>query len=143
MHQVTQTAATMKLYHGTSSNRIPQILSEGLNAPSHWGTIRIASFFARRECKEVGGQSVLIAIHLNNLDERALSVDTEMLDFPVLTDIAGADHGELETQWEDSKQSWRDSLDTYESVVYAKRLTITTDMLVDHDDSPIAAPTPA
>ena len=118
-----------RLYHGTSSSNIPGILSGGLNGPSCWGSKEVASYFAGRECADVGGHPTLISIAADELDQSAFAVDTQMLDFPVLTDIAGADHGMLQLEWEQSEMTWRDCLAVYESVVYAKSVTVTESML--------------
>ena len=121
-----------RLYHGTSSSNIPGILSGGLNGPSCWGSKEVASYFATRECADSGGQPTLISIAIDELDQDAMAIDAQMLDFPVLTDISGADHGMLQAEWEQSAMTWRDCLEIYESVVFTKSVAVTESMLIDY-----------
>ena len=106
------------LYHGTSSKHVKDIIAVGLSAPNHWGSLDIARYFAKAECKESGGRPVIIAKPISEFSQARFQADDQMIDFPVLTDICGADHGAMEDEWEESEQGWEDCLRIYESVVY-------------------------
>jgi hypothetical protein len=112
------------LYHGTSSKHVKDILSVGLLAPNHWGTLRVARYFAKAECADSGGRPAIFAMPLADFHHGGFQVDENMIDFPVLTHIAGADHGLLEEQWEESAQDWQACLAIYESVIYNSPLML-------------------
>lgn len=118
------------LFHGTSSNRIPGLLSEGFRGRSHWGTKEVAEIFADRECHDSGGRSVLIAIDLAMLDHDFVTVDGQMVLEPINTYAADADDRDLQKRWEASGQTWKDCLDIYESLVYTKPFAVTQEMLI-------------
>ena len=112
------------LYHGTSSKHIKSIIAVGLTAPTHWGSLEVAKYFARGTCVDHGGKPVLIAKPFSAFYSEGFQVDEQMVDFPVLTDIRGADHGVLADQWNNSKQDWTACLRIFEAVVYNATVAI-------------------
>lgn len=118
------------LYHGTSSKHIRSILAVGLDAPTHWGSLDIAKFFAKQECHEIGGRPVLIQKPISEFYSDGFRLDENMIDFPVLTDIRGADHGALAEAWEESEQDWQACLRIYESVIYNAPVAVARDEVI-------------
>ena len=118
------------IFHGTSSKNFKTALASGLSVPNHWGSLDVARFFAKAQCREVGGRPVIIAKPIGGFLKTEFQVDEQMLDFPVLADIRGADHGEMADRWEESDQVWVDCLRIYESVVYNAPVAISCDDVI-------------
>jgi len=106
------------LYHGTSSKHIKSIISVGLSAPNHWGSLDIARYFAKMECNDEGGRPIIIKKPITEFFQSGFQIDENMIDFPVLPDIQGKDDEKMFAEWEASDQSWEDCLRIYESVIY-------------------------
>src|SRR6185437_15547401 len=103
----------------TSSKHIRDIIAVGLSAPTHWGSLDIARYFAKGECIDVGGNPTIIAKPMSEFYPDGFKVDENMIDFPVLADICpGVYLQALFDAWEKSDQEWMDCLRIYESVIY-------------------------
>ena len=50
-----------ELYHGTSDLYRQDILENGIQAPSYWGTVEIAQYYAEEAVAEKGGNPLIVA----------------------------------------------------------------------------------
>ena len=71
---------TMKLYHGTSTKHLDDIMEKGLIEPFLTSEIELAEYYADCEVEEVGGEPLVFEV---TVDEDVLRVDFNALDEPV------------------------------------------------------------
>lgn len=60
------------LFHGTSTENLPGIKATGLLAPVFLGSPEIADYYADTVVEDIGGQPLVIAISLADLDVASL-----------------------------------------------------------------------
>ena len=108
-----------ELYHGTSDLYKQDILENGIQAPSYWGTAEIAAYYAKEVAEEYGGKPLIIKIPLSEFDQSLLEPDHNSIAEP-LTHILGKSDEDVGEEWEEVPEpgTWRDSLDIVESVIY-------------------------
>jgi len=101
----------MYLYHGIVKENFQEILDEGVNPYSYWGTIEEASLYT--DCNKI------IRIEA---EYYSLSPNTTLADHYEESD--DEEEYELFQEWVNSSQSWRDSLRIFGSVVVDDRVII-------------------
>jgi hypothetical protein len=108
-----------ELYHGTSDLYKQDILKNGIQAPSYWGTVEIAEYYAKVIAEESGGNPLIIKIPLSEFDQSLLKPDHNSIAEP-LTFTLGKSDEDVWEEWElvPDPGTWRDSLDIVESVIY-------------------------
>lgn len=109
---------TQVLYHGTSRRYLPSILTNGLEPPTYWGDERKAHEYANEFA-----DGVVIAIPLSRFDASLLRPNENFVE------IYQDEDPELYDEWMASGQTWQDSLNFFDSVVYHGVLEITQEDL--------------
>lgn len=112
------------LYHGMSERTLAAMLSQGLRAPSFWGTEELAGYYAYEAALEDGTAPVILRVPLKRFDQAMLAPDEHSLDTPLLS-VLDYDENEIADQWSASAQTWRDSLRIVGAVIYNKPIVIT------------------
>jgi len=106
-----------KLYHGTSDLYYQDILDNGIKAPSYWGTPEVAEYYSEVVTEEVGGNPVIIEVSLSRFNQDLLEPDYNSIDEP-LTYTLGKTEEEVWEEWEQTGETWQDSLEIVASVLY-------------------------
>lgn len=121
-------AAEDVLFHGTTDDRAPRILAEGMRPTmafeaspyddeehscqgSFWGRIDIAAWWAASAAINRGGRPVLLVMRTEDLaDQAVLGVDIPSRDFPQV-DPSTFDEPDVASRWMvGGHPSWQDSL---------------------------------
>ena len=109
------------LYHGTPSTTLADIFGRRpageIDAPSYWGTARMAEAYARDMCTELGGHPCIIKVPMSLFDLGGLEVDGDAASDPKCH-VIGRSARELAAEFAGTPKTWRDCLRTYESVEY-------------------------
>ena len=116
------------LYHASPSQHVEAIRAEGMK-PGYWGTYEIASYYAE-DISDNGDEPHMFKVALESFDEAQLIPDQNGIDEP-LTYTLGMSEEDVQEQWQESGQTWRDSLEIIGSVAY--RGTIPPQALLDAD----------
>ncbi len=106
-----------ELYHGTSDLHRQDILENGIQAPSYWGTVEIAQYYAEEAVAEKGGNPLIVKVPLSEFDQSLLKPDQNSIEEP-LTYTLRKTEDEVWEEWEESDGTWQDSLEIVESVIY-------------------------
>jgi len=72
----------MKLYHGTSSIYLDDILRKGLDNPFLTDLEEKAEYYAQVTVEAVGGEEIVLEVYINNISE--LRIDLAELNEPVV-----------------------------------------------------------
>jgi adenosyl cobinamide kinase/adenosyl cobinamide phosphate guanylyltransferase len=118
------------LYYGTTTEKLDALLEDGLEAPSHWGTLEMATLRAEEAAEEDGGDPVVITKSMTDFSTTALQADEDAIKTPAQSIVARSEE-QIAEEWEKSDKSWEDSLDLAESVLYDGHLEISEDE-IDH-----------
>lgn len=108
----------MNLYHATASSKLPRILKYGIRAPSYWGTIDIAHYYA-----DDIDDAVILKLPLSAFDTRYLEPDHASIAEP-LTWTIGKSEEEVQEEWAACDGTWQDSLAIVSSVKYTKVIKV-------------------
>jgi hypothetical protein len=104
------------LYHGTWRGNLPDILEDGLTAPSYWGTYEVAQSYQM----QFGKEGIILRVPIGAFSEEGLEVNEHLY-----TSLADDDDGvNMPTTWEES-------LSECGSVVYQYSLQIDPDDIVE------------
>jgi len=108
----------MLLYHGTTKEALCRILDEGVEAPSYWGSQSEAELYE---------DGAMLCI-----DSHELSV--EFLPNDLLIDAMREDDPDNEALllWENSAQTWRDSLKIFGSVRCDDIIRLSEEPILQH-----------
>lgn len=106
------------LYHATSSNNLPRILKYGIKAPSYWGTVDIAHYYA-----DDIDDAVILRLPLSAFDTRYLAPDHASVAEPITT-VIGKSEEEVQAEWRGCEGTWEDSLEIVSSVKYNKVIKV-------------------
>ena len=113
------------LYHGTTTEHVDNILENGFDEGSYFGSYRIAEFYAHSieegSVKNNDVEPVIIAVPIKYFNLNNLEIDWNSYDEPI-TFTLGMKEDELEEMWEESDKSVESFYEIYESVVYGKKL---------------------
>jgi len=107
------------LYRGFTClpSELPAILAEPLPPGTHWGSYRMAEYFAHQALGDrPGDEPVILAVPLSEFDPQFLRPDLEMTRDPVFEE--DVEEEGLDEQWALSDKGWQDCLECYEAVVY-------------------------
>lgn len=122
----------MKLYHATSQKSLQIILKEkAISHNSYWANnIELAEYYMET-IEDEGKQPVLLSIETNESD--IFSPDMPGLEEPITT-VVGISDDEVWENWQNSQQTWEDSLNIIGSVIIQNTLNIDRLLLVDNDN---------
>lgn len=118
------------LYHGTSTKHLAEIRTHGISAPSYWGSLEIAEYYAEVVAEEEGGLPVILGIETSSLDSAFLSPDDNSIAEP-LTFTLGKTEQEVWQEWAASQGTWQECYEIVESVKYNKVVPSTELFIVD------------
>lgn len=107
----------MYLYHGTTTKNLDRIREDGFIKSGCWGTERVAEYYAEVTSEEDGGDPILLFVPFDDFDEELMRPDLNSISEP-LTFTLGQKEDDIWEEWELSSQTWVDSLDIVESVLY-------------------------
>lgn len=104
----------MKLYHGILLKNKKRMLEEGVNAGSYWGSKALALEYT--DCGQV--------IEIDSEDYEISSNET------LVEHYADQDPGdEKYIQWQESHQTWQDSLEIFDSVIIEDTVQFTENQI--------------
>ena len=112
-----------ELYHGTSDLYKQDILKFGIQAPSYWGTAEVAEYYANEVSEEHGGNPLVVKIPLSKFDQSLLKPDLNSIGEPLTFTLRKTEE-EVWEEWEQSDETWQDSLEIVESVIYDAPLKV-------------------
>lgn len=117
------------LYRGLTTADPASLLTAPLAEGSHWGSYRMAEYFAYQALDDRPGEEpVILAVPLAEFDQALLEPDLEMArDLVFDEDVAD---GGFDALWKASAKTWRDSLACYDAVVYRGTLTLRREHVV-------------
>jgi len=117
------------LYRGITSSDLEASLEGPLRPGTHWGSYRMAEYFATQALEDRPGEEpVILAVPLSEFDPSFLRPDLEMVRDPVFEE--DIDEEGLDEQWASSGKGWQDCLTCYEAVVYDAPLTLRPEHVV-------------
>jgi len=127
------------LYRGITSADLRASLEAPLRPSTHWGSYRMAEYFATQSLDDRPEEEpVILAVPLSEFDPRFLRPDLEMVRDPVFEE--DIDEEGLDEQWASSEKGWQDCLACYEAVVYDAPLTLRPEHVVQWPTSADPAP---
>lgn len=104
------------LYHGTTDKHLDNILENGLEN-FYLGSYEVAVYYSEVVVDEDGGEPIVIAIPMDNLDKSKIKIDYPSIEEP-LTFTLGESEDDLYELWETSNKTWIDCLNIYQSALY-------------------------
>lgn len=125
------------LYHGTQIVFLDHLKENGFWKNTHFGSYRIADFFANNPSDEIYGRGsgtedpIIIEIPFHMFNKNRFKIDYNMLEEP-LTYTLGISEEEVSKLWYDSEQDVQASLDILESAIYEDELPWSDNFQVEY-----------
>ena len=104
------------LYHATPNRNLTNILENGIQPVSYWGEYRIAKYYAE-DIVDNGDQFTMFRVPLSAFVTTQLEPDFNGIEEPLAYTL-GMSEDEIWGEWNNSDQSWKDSLEIIGSVQY-------------------------
>jgi hypothetical protein len=104
------------LYHATAEHNADACLRHGVRPTSYWGIAAVAEYYAST-VEDDGYDPVMLVADIADFDESLLEPDYEGIDEPITYSL-GKSSSTVRDEWEESEQTWRDSLRIIGSVRY-------------------------
>jgi len=127
------------LYRGITSADLRASLEAPLRPGTHWGSYRMAEYFATQALEDRPGEEpVILAVPLAEFDPRFLRPDLEMVRDPVFEEDVESEG--LDELWAGSDKGWQDCLSYYEAVLYDAPLTLKREHVIFGDLAEASVP---
>lgn len=105
------------LLSATAASNLPSILAAGLRARSYWTADSDISAYYAETIEDEGSAPVILQVNLQSLDVQFLRPDLNGIEEP-LTYTLGMSEEEISESWEDSAQTWQDSMAIIKTLRY-------------------------
>jgi len=113
----------MMLYHVTSRGNLAAILQQGITPTSYWAIEEVCDYYA-----EDFDDPITFGIDLSRISDPI--PDQPGIDEPVTFPTMGKREAEVHDEWENSNQTWRDSLEIVGSIACRSIVHVTESDIV-------------
>lgn len=111
------------LYHLTSADALEDIFDRGIDPVSYWGTLPVVRYY--RSMKLHTGDPMIFRVPLDRFRPALLLPDMRGIQEPPSASVIDMTEDEVSEAWDESNQTWQDSLNLIGSVAYEATVPVT------------------